>query len=161
MPIERKSRGPAELLAEVFAAQRDNGSQSAMYRQAVAQRIGMHPTDLETMDVLRRRPRMTAGQIAEATGLGTAAVTVLIDRLEARGLVRRVRDSRDRRKIHVEIDHDRADRRIFPFYQELAAKMAELFDGYADSELRAVRDFLIDGCALTRDAAERLRGGTG
>jgi DNA-binding MarR family transcriptional regulator len=43
------------------------------------------------------------GELADATGLTSAGVTDLVDRLEGRGLVRRLRDPDDRRAIRIEL----------------------------------------------------------
>lgn len=44
---------------------------------------------------------MTLGEIAVDLGLGKATVTELIDRIEAKDLVARIRDDRDRRRIFI------------------------------------------------------------
>ena len=44
---------------------------------------------------------MTAGRLAEVTGLTTGAITGVVDRLEKAGLVRRERDPDDRRKVFI------------------------------------------------------------
>src|SRR5688572_9583845 len=72
------------------------------FDDAVAERLGLNRTDLRCLDWLTGGP-MSAGQLAEATALSSAATTTLLDRLEARDLVRRVRDTSDRRKVLVEM----------------------------------------------------------
>jgi DNA-binding MarR family transcriptional regulator len=146
----------AELLAGLDAAQRDNGAQSVHFSEAVAERVGIHPTDLETLDLLYRRGPLSAGQIAAATGLRTASVTALIDRLEARGLAHRERDPGDRRKVLVEIDRERADKEIAPLYERLSARMADLLRQYTDDQLALIRDFLRAGYELLRDETDRM-----
>ena len=44
---------------------------------------------------------MTAGRLAELTGLTTGAITGVVDRLEKAGFVRRERDESDRRKVFI------------------------------------------------------------
>lgn len=54
------------------------------------------------LGMLSRGPmRMT--ELAEHLGTATASVTGMVDRLEERGLVERVRDEADRRVVHVAI----------------------------------------------------------
>ena len=64
--------------------------------------LGLNPSDLRCLDWLTERA-MTAGELAESTGLSSAATTTLLDRLEQKGFVRRVRDNLDRRKVSVEL----------------------------------------------------------
>ena len=53
------------------------------------------------MDFLNMEGRMTAGRLAELTGLTTGAITGVIDRMEKAGFVRRERDDSDRRKVFI------------------------------------------------------------
>jgi DNA-binding MarR family transcriptional regulator len=69
---------------------------------ATAQAVGLGPTDLYAVGALSFYGRMTSGELAAKTGLTTGATTRLIDRLEQRGLVRRVTDAADRRRVLVE-----------------------------------------------------------
>jgi len=62
-----------------------------------AGRIGINPTDLNCLNILSLAGQLTPGQLAQATGLTTASITGVADRLEAAGYVRRERDTADRR----------------------------------------------------------------
>jgi DNA-binding MarR family transcriptional regulator len=157
MTRTKASTRRVQLLAELDAAQRESGAQSVLFSEAVADRVGIHPTDLETLDLLYRRGPLTAGQIAAATGLRTASVTALIDRIEARGFARRVRDADDRRKVRVEVVRDRADRVIAPLYERLSVRMADLLSEYADDEIALIRDYLAQGYEMLREETTRLR----
>jgi DNA-binding MarR family transcriptional regulator len=55
------------------------------------------------LNIVESRGGLTAGELATAAGLTTGAITGVIDRLERAGYARRVRDSRDRRKISLEV----------------------------------------------------------
>jgi DNA-binding MarR family transcriptional regulator len=46
---------------------------------------------------------MTAGRLAELSGLTTAAVTAVLDPLEQARYARRVREQQDRRQVMVEV----------------------------------------------------------
>src|SRR6266850_2573450 len=67
----------------------------------VARLLKLNRTDLRCLDWLFDGPK-TAGQLSEAIGLSSAATTTLLDRLEQRGLIQRVRDAADRRKVLAE-----------------------------------------------------------
>jgi DNA-binding MarR family transcriptional regulator len=138
MPTKRKDR--QELVAALNAAMRDVSGQGVLYSQAVAAHLGMNSTDLECLDQIVRSP-VTAGALAEATGLTTGAITGVIDRLERAGLARRQSDPSDRRKILVRALPAVAER-IVPLYEPMErAAMAALLR-YKDSELALVLDFL-------------------
>jgi DNA-binding MarR family transcriptional regulator len=59
-------------------------------------------TQLSVLRHLRRGPQ-TAGHLGQSAGLSPASLTRLVDRLEARGLVRRRRDSADRRVVEIHL----------------------------------------------------------
>src|ERR1700737_4986513 len=90
------------LIAAIGMATQGFQRSTDAFDDAVAQRLGLNRTDLRCLDWLFDGPR-TAGQLAGATGLTSAATTTLLDRLERRGLLRRVRDTTDRRKVLVEM----------------------------------------------------------
>ena len=114
---------------------------------AVAERLGVNRSDLRCLDALYEGPR-TIGQLADATGLSSAAATALIDRLELKGFVRRVRDSADRRKILVELTSD-AMEQSGRLYGPLVAEGARLLADYSKGELSLLRRYLVAAKEIT------------
>src|SRR5437868_2358682 len=95
---DRRNRLLAELTSQVRGWQIDQ----ELFDEAMAELAGLNRTDWRCLDILSTRGPMTAGQLAEAARLTTGAVTGVLDHLEAVGLVRRVRDTADRRRVIVE-----------------------------------------------------------
>jgi DNA-binding MarR family transcriptional regulator len=122
-----------------WAAQAYQRSADAL-DDAVAAHLGLNRTDLRCLDWLADGPK-SAGQLAEATGLSTAATTTLLDRLEGRGLVRRVRDTADRRRVLVELT-GAGQRLTAECYGPLVEEGGRLLERYSESELALLRDFL-------------------
>jgi DNA-binding MarR family transcriptional regulator len=89
------------LLEAVEVRMREVTGLSVLYSQAMASRLGINSTDLECLDLVSFGSEVTAGALAEKTGLTTGAITTAIDRLERAGFVRRRRDDADRRKVIV------------------------------------------------------------
>lgn len=78
-----------------------------LYAKVVSNQPGM-PADyskqeLLTVDVLGMNGACRMGEIAEYLGVGQSAITSLIDRLEEKGKVVRVRNKQDRRVWLVEL----------------------------------------------------------
>jgi len=113
-----------------------------LFHQAVAAKLGLNPTDLKCLDLARSESEVTAGGLAELTGLSTAAMTSVIDRLEESGLVRRERAASDRRKIFVRPRPERAAevRRLF---EPLDQAMHSLFSEYSTDELALIKKFSV------------------
>src|SRR3989440_9212563 len=90
-----------ELIDRLQEVLRDNGSRGMLLHQAVAERYGLNPTDLKCLDLARSEENLTAGRLAEITGMSTSAITAVLDRMERAGFLERVRDPRDRRRVIV------------------------------------------------------------
>src|SRR5436309_12984008 len=88
-------------MQELEHAMRRASGLGAIFSQAVADSAGVSSSDLECLDFLNLEGRVTAGRLAEVTGLTTGAITGVVDRLEKGGLVRRERDADDRRKVVI------------------------------------------------------------
>src|SRR5258706_12407476 len=76
--------------------------QGSFFGQTVAIRFGLSESDIETLEALIDMGASTAGRLSELTGLTSGAVTRVIDRLEQAGVVPRVADPTDRRRVIVE-----------------------------------------------------------
>jgi DNA-binding MarR family transcriptional regulator len=148
-------RAPNLLALE--QALRETSAQSVLFSQAVAERAGMSSTDLESLDLLIRHGPMTAGRLAERTGLTTGAVTGLIDRLERRGYARRERHPSDRRSVVVQPLTESALRDLEPSYAALSEAMEALLSRYSDEELGVILDFLERAAAATAEHIAALR----
>jgi DNA-binding MarR family transcriptional regulator len=71
--------------------------------EAACHAMGINRTDGRCLDIIDREGPVTAGRLAAASGLTTAAVTAVIDRLAKAGYARRRDDPSDRRRVLVEI----------------------------------------------------------
>lgn len=99
-----KGEVPADVLERFALYAREMSALTVMFHSRVAEQMGVSATDEKCLDLaMRAGGPLTAGRIAELSGLSTGAVTGVIDRLERAGYVRRTRDLHDRRKVLVEI----------------------------------------------------------
>lgn len=147
----------AALSAALTTALREASGKSVLFSQAVADRAGMNPTDLESLELLARHGPMTAGQLAERAGLTTGAVTGLIDRLERRGYARREPHPTDRRSVIVRPLVDEAEREIGPAYEAMSQAMETLQARYSDAELAVILDFMTRAAEITSEQIAVLR----
>jgi DNA-binding MarR family transcriptional regulator len=152
-PVSRGKRGEIDA---VHGALRAFSSQMAWHSQAVAAAAGMHSTDLEVLDLLDQHGDLTAGRLAELTGLTTGAVTGVIDRLEAAGHVTRLRDAQDRRRITVR-KTERNNEDMGELYGPVSRSLDALLTRYDSHQLEAIADYAERAAtALAQDAA-RIR----
>src|SRR5687767_13752894 len=95
------------ILEELALVGREHSDATVLFHSIIASQLDLHPTDYKALGMLERLGALSAGDIAKHTGLATASVTNLIDRLENKGFVRRVRDADDRRRVLIEPVRDR------------------------------------------------------
>jgi DNA-binding MarR family transcriptional regulator len=128
----------------------------ALLSQAIAERVGMHSTDIETMDLLNTLGPMTAGELSRRSGLSSGATTRLIDRLERAGYVRRQADEADRRCVIIApVPENLA--RLVALFQPLIDGMTELWSRFDDDELDVIVEFARQSNALVAEVNARLR----
>ena len=148
----------ASSVAALDRALRETSAQSVLFSQAVADRVGMNPTDLESLDILARYGPMTAGRLAELTGLTTGAITGLVDRLESRGYARREPHPTDRRSVVVRPLLENAERDLASSYAAMSKAMDELVSRYSDDELAVIADFISRAATVTAEQIAKVRG---
>jgi DNA-binding MarR family transcriptional regulator len=98
---------------------------------------------------------VTAGRLAELSGLTTGAITTVIDRLEHRGLARRVRDPRDRRRVLVEMAPE-ARQGAENYYGAHLALAERMYRRYTQDQLELLLEFMREGRELNERAAAQL-----
>jgi DNA-binding MarR family transcriptional regulator len=85
--------------------------------------------------------RMSAGDLSRALLLSSGAMTNRLDRLESAGLVRRVRDPRDRRGVLVELT-PAGKEQIDAAVTEQAAKEIDVLSALSAKELASLNGLL-------------------
>ena len=149
-----KSR--AALMQELEHAVRRSSALGVIFGQTVASRVGISSSDLECLDFLNLEGRVTAGRLAELTGLTTGAITGVVDRLERAGLVRRQRDDNDRRKVFIATVPDNIAK-VGKFYEHMQRAVLRDWETYSDAELRLLLRFMTQGYKTMLAATEQLK----
>lgn len=136
---------------------REISAQSIFFHEIVAQKLGLNATDTRCLDLISRsgNSEVTAGDLGRATGLTTGAVTGILDRLEAAGLVERVRDASDRRRVFARPKPEAAAR-LEKLYQGLGEAMMKLVSGYKTNELELISEFLERSLTTLQEQSARL-----
>lgn len=83
----------------------------------------------------------TPGSIAEQLSLSASTLTSILERLVARGLLVRERDSADRRRISVYYTEESA-RLVMDFYRQLTESYDRIYGSLDDDEIRSRVEFL-------------------
>ncbi len=143
-------------MERVGVAVRTMGAQSILTSAVIAEKFGLHKTDLESLDLIYLRGgACSPGQISEATGLTSGSTTALIDRLEKAGYVMREPDKTDRRRQVVRII-PKAIEPIKAVYLPMQAAMFKLWSEYSAADLETIADFLTKSTELSAECVARI-----
>ncbi len=145
----------AELVQALNRAARESSALGTLFAETVANRLGVTHSDLECIDIISLRGRVTAGELAKESGLTTGAITGVIDRLEEAGLARRERDPDDRRKVYVSI-LPRTLERGGAYYDSFGKAADALAASYSDTELALLVDYFTRARDVIRTEIEKL-----
>ena len=133
-----------------------------LFHQAVAECLGLGPTDHKCLHLLREhggiaaREPITASKLAAITGLTTGAMTGVVARLERAGFLRRELDPHDQRRQHLYADMERGGEihsAIAPLRKDVAAMLKD-FDNH---QLAAIAQFLAQSTELAYRHAAVMR----
>ena len=145
----------AALVRELDTGGRALATAAVLFHTAVAALSGLSASDQRALDLIERFGPLTAGDLAERSGLAPASITGLLSRLERKGLARRVPNPNDRRSVLVELVYD-GMAVMGPHFLELQRSLHQLYDTFDETELAAIGRFLREAAQIQQDAAARL-----
>ena len=147
-----------EQLLELFNEElRNFSTETIMFHQNVAERLGLNSTDHKCLDIILRNYPMTAGKLAEMTGFTTGTVTGVIDRLEKASYVYRDKDPNDRRRVIINVHLQKVEKEILPLFASFSQSMRELFEKYNNQEIKFLFDFVARSRAILHEESKKVR----
>ncbi len=155
VPRTRKHKLTDEIVGRLA---RRHSTAVVLFHHAVAERLGLGPTDHKCLDLLRDRGPMAGADLGAITGLTSGAITGVVARLERGGYLRREPDPDDRRKqiLHLALKRAHIQDVINPLREDVAA-LLENFDSH---QLTAIAEFLARTTDLVYRHAALLRAET-
>jgi DNA-binding MarR family transcriptional regulator len=147
-----------ELLDALSWEGRRSAAYFGMLNRAVAGRMKLNATDIEALGVLAVLGPTSPTRLASLLAMGTGSMTLVIDRLERAGFVRRVRDTNDRRSLTIEFGPERRPEAA-ALYAPLQQQAAEIAKRYSERDLTIIIDYLTRSNDLLREIATSLTEG--
>ena len=130
--------------------------EGTMVQEALANRQKLHPTDVAALSLLMNAEAqgkaLTTGELGAELRITSGATTFLVDRLERAGLVQRVRDQNDQRKIFLHFS-DAGRTLADASYSPVLRMSNAVMDQFTAADLETVRRFL--AATTTAMAAHR------
>ncbi|WP_199433502.1 MarR family winged helix-turn-helix transcriptional regulator [Qaidamihabitans albus] len=135
----------------------------ALNAQVTADAAGLRLTDLYVLNVLELYGQVTAGEVAQRTRLTTGAVTKLVDRLVRAGMVERVADPADRRRVRLRIV-DRAAAAALggesaSLFAPVAKRMDDLITSFPAEQREVLFEFFTRAIVELQQATQELQTG--
>ncbi len=143
------------LLEAVFASGRELSTAAVMFHTKLSELRGLSATEGKAIDILLRFGPMTAGEFGQHSGLAPASVTGLMQRLESKGIARRIKHDEDKRKVLIELIGDQVTAAT-PYFVDFMSGLTSLLEGYSDDDLRVIADYSAKAAEIQKNAAARL-----
>ena len=146
-----------ELIAEITGPlARQHSTATVVFHHAVAERLGLGPSDHKCLDLLVERGTLTGSELAALTGLTTGAITGVVTRLERAGYLCREPDPQDgRRQLLRPVPERMAT--ISEVFASLADDSRTLVEGFDTAQLEAIAQFLTRAIRFARERSTLLR----
>jgi DNA-binding MarR family transcriptional regulator len=148
-----------ELLRRLWELGRQMSTQTVFLHQAIAQSAGLNATDTKCMDLILRceEPHVTAGWLSQQSGLTTGAITHILDRLEKRHYLQRIRDTEDRRRVFIRVKPESL-KHLAPKYEAIGAAYMKILGEFSDKELQLICHYLEKTSEVSKQELSNLVG---
>lgn len=118
---------------EVLIALRRIIRATDLHSRHLSKTLGLTAPQLLIMQMIRKAGATTSSTVAREVSLSQATVTSILDRLENRNLVQRMRSEKDKRRINITLT-DRGHELIKESPEPLQQQFSERFQELADWE---------------------------
>lgn len=131
-----------ETMAQLFEEMRIYSTQTVLLHESIAEKLELNLTDHKALDVLTNNLGITAGRLAELTGLTTGTVTGVLDRLERKGYVKRIKDPQDKRRVIIQVNEEKTAKDFSPIFDQLKENTRKALSQFDEQELQIIQRYL-------------------
>jgi DNA-binding MarR family transcriptional regulator len=154
------AEGESRTRWDIVDALRRFGTDSGRLGHAFAVLHQLQPSDLQALVAIMSAEGsgspLTAGQLREHLGLSSGGASLVIDRLQAAGHIRRVRDHPgDNRVVHLRYT-DQGMATGLAFFGSLGDRANSILDQFSHDELTIIRTFIRAMADSMREEVEDL-----
>ncbi len=104
-------------------------------------RYGLNSTEFTVMELLYNKGKQPIQMLGKKILLASSSITYVVDKLESKGYIERIPDTKDRRVTYVELTESGRNKmeEIFPNHAQVIKHM---FDVLEEDEIRQLNDTL-------------------
>ncbi|MCW3848938.1 MarR family transcriptional regulator [Sphingomonas sp. LB-2] len=144
-------------MAEVDMLHRDLSTAVILFHEGVSRQLGVSAAERKCLSVLWQLGVATPGQLLEATGLSSGAITGIVDRLERAGYAKREPNPNDRRSLLIKpLRQAELMRKIGPAFEGLRGAMEGVIASYTPAERALIDRHLRTTIAVLREQTEAM-----
>lgn len=144
------------LLLQLRSASRQYSDASIFMHEAIARKAGLTGADHKYLGLILQHKELTAGELANLTGLTKGAATGLIDRLEKKKLVKRQFTKDDRRKVIIIPNVENSMKLMQPLFSELQEKTTRLIHTFSEEEILTIKRYFIEAAIIMKETTKIL-----
>jgi DNA-binding MarR family transcriptional regulator len=147
--------GPrAEAIRKLTVAGRRLSDATVLFHTKAAEAFGLGASETKALGFIQRFGPMTHRDLTERIGLKPASVTNILDRLEAKGWVRRQRSDEDGRRVLLTVVPEKVDAFRQKVFGPFMMRLEGVYAAFGTEELTLIaRAF--DSIAAAQEAAAR------
>jgi MarR family transcriptional regulator, organic hydroperoxide resistance regulator len=141
-----------DLTEQLARSVRQFIASAILFNQRVADDVGINLRDLQVLHLLQLRGPSTPRDLAQWASITTGGMTVVLDRLEKDGFVKREANPADRRSCIVHLISESL-RKLEGVYRSKGEQLARVIESYKDKDLRLLLGFFAQ---INREESESL-----
>ncbi len=134
-------KSKSELIEELLPDIQSHSTWTVLFHQSMAEKIGLKGTDHKCLDIILKFGPVTITKLAVLTGLSNGAITGVVDRLEKKGFVKRIRSNEDRRIVSVSAVEKKM-KALYEFFKPVQQASIDLLSGFSVEELIILQKFV-------------------
>jgi DNA-binding MarR family transcriptional regulator len=146
-----------DLIDKVILGSRQYGISNIMFRNVVAERLGVNVTDMECLGLLFHKRIASPSELARHTGLSSGATTAMLDRLERSGLIERHPNPDDRRGALIVLPESGVGE-VGKWFASVREAQNEIVSSYTEQELKVLDDFFERSITMWEEERRKLQG---
>jgi DNA-binding MarR family transcriptional regulator len=144
---------------ELSLLMRRHSTATVLFHNAMAERLGLGPSDHKCLDLMLQHEGMTGSRLAAITGLTTGAITGVVNRLEKANYIRRRPDPADGRRQRLEPVPERIAE-VAELFTENGPSLDDLVAGMDSDQIAAVIAFISRATVDLEQRSTALRAAT-
>ncbi|MGV2068595.1 MarR family winged helix-turn-helix transcriptional regulator [Agrobacterium sp. 22-226-1] len=136
-PLQRK-----DALRRLGNAGRAMSDTAVMFHERAAEYSGLGVSDWKALGIIERSGPMTHRDLVHLIGLKPASVTNILDRLESRQWISRVKAEDDARRIAISVNEQKISAYRQQIFGSLISRLNTIYEQYSTEDLTIIADAL-------------------